>query len=119
MKKIQLPAIGGIRKTIKIPDQTTAVGTTIAEFGSQIVTLQQLQAALGLLNQNGTGVNIIQPGSGNDNVIQTLWRLAPIIWGGFPHEIFGGVLGLDGGAASDVFTGLQTLDCEADRVVTP
>lgn len=45
MRKIQLPAIGGIRKTITIPAATTP-GTTIAEFGAGTITLAQLRAAL-------------------------------------------------------------------------
>lgn len=46
-KRIQLPAIGGIRKSI-IPGGNTAVGTTIKEFGSNTVTLAQLKNALGI-----------------------------------------------------------------------
>lgn len=47
-RKIQVPAIGGVRKTITIPDATTP-GTTIREYGSQTITLAQLKAALGLV----------------------------------------------------------------------
>lgn len=45
MKKIQLPAIGGIRKVIQ-PGASTTAGTTIAEVGSGTVTLAQLAAAI-------------------------------------------------------------------------
>lgn len=44
MKKVQLPVLGGLRKTITVP----STGTTIAEYGSGTVTLTQLKAALGL-----------------------------------------------------------------------
>lgn len=55
MRKVQLPVVGGIRKTITLPDAST--GTTITEFANQTITLAQLRAALGLTStQKGTTV---------------------------------------------------------------
>lgn len=51
-KKVQLPVIGGLRKSI-IPGGTTAVGTTIAELGSATVTLAQLKELLGITSSGG------------------------------------------------------------------
>lgn len=48
-RKIQVPAIGGLRKVIQ-PSATA--GTTIAEFGSQSITLAQLKAALGVTSSS-------------------------------------------------------------------
>lgn len=52
----------------------------------------------------------------DDATIQTMWRTVATIFGGIASDIYGGVLGLDGGSASTVFTGLQTLDCSANRL---
>lgn len=62
-KRIQLPAIGGLRKSI-IPGGNTAVGTTIAEFGSNTVTLAQLANALGVPAAPGSQTGTIAPGGG-------------------------------------------------------
>ena len=61
--KIQVPAIGGLRKVVKIP--TTTAGTTIAEYGSGTITLAQLKAALGVTTTSSAGGNVGAPGSGN------------------------------------------------------
>jgi Collagen triple helix repeat (20 copies) len=63
MKKTQVPSVGGIRKML-IPD-TTAVGTTIAELGSNTVTLAQLAALIAAATPpvNTGGGNI---GTGNE-----------------------------------------------------
>lgn len=47
MAKTRLPVLGGLRKSITVGSSTPA-GTTIAEFGSNTITLAQLAAALGL-----------------------------------------------------------------------
>lgn len=47
-KKTQLPVIGGVRKVIMSGDGAAA-GTTIAEFGSNTVTLAQLAHAIATL----------------------------------------------------------------------
>ena len=60
MKKIQLPAIGGIRKVIQ-PGGNVTVGTTIAEVGAQTISLAQLAQAITNLQkgqQNTGGGNI-------------------------------------------------------------
>ena len=60
MKKTQLPVIGGIRKVI-LPGSNTAVGTTIAELGSNTITLNQLAALISQIQaqqQNTGGGNI-------------------------------------------------------------
>lgn len=46
-KKVQIPVVGGLRKVIQVPTAQN-VGTTIQEFGSQIVSLAQLKTAMGL-----------------------------------------------------------------------
>lgn len=56
VRKAQLPVIGGVRKSFNIPGSNIAVGTTIAEFGSNTVTLAQLAAALGTLVEPDTGL---------------------------------------------------------------
>jgi hypothetical protein len=45
MKKIQVPAIGGIRKVIQ-PGSSVTSGTTIAEIGANTVTLAQLASLI-------------------------------------------------------------------------
>ena len=62
--KMQLPPIGGVRKVLKT--QTGASGTTIAEFGNNTITLEQLAAAiLNLL----TNTNSIVTGQQNAGVL--------------------------------------------------
>ena len=58
--KIQLPAIGGLRKVIKV----AASGTTIAEFGTQSITLAQLKTALGV-SSSATQSGASASGSGS------------------------------------------------------
>jgi collagen type VII alpha len=68
LRKIQLPAIGGIRKVIK-PGTDTAPGTTIAELGGGTVTLAQLAAILTQIQKqqvNTGGGNI---GDGTEAVL--------------------------------------------------
>jgi len=62
MKKIQLPAIGGIRKVIEIPD----AGTTIAEIGSGTITLPQLAKLITVAQQNQTAPTSNLVGTGNE-----------------------------------------------------
>src|SRR5580658_9624756 len=60
MIKVQLPVIGGLRKVI-LPGSNTAVGTTIAELGSNTITLAQLAAIITQIQaqqQNTGGGNI-------------------------------------------------------------
>jgi hypothetical protein len=52
-KKVQVTVPGGIRKVIQTGGSGTA-GTTIAEFGSTVVTLAQLKAALGITTGKST-----------------------------------------------------------------
>lgn len=63
VKKVQLPVVGGIRKTIIIPDASLA--TTLAGFAGQTLTVAQLRALLGVSapTNNGNG-NIGPPGQG-------------------------------------------------------
>lgn len=46
-KKVQIPVVGGLRKTITIPD-VGDVGTTIAGYAGQTLSLAQLKALLGV-----------------------------------------------------------------------
>jgi hypothetical protein len=74
MKKIQLPAIGGIRKVIQ-PGATVAAGTTIAELGANTITLAQLAQLITQIQaqqQNTGGGNIVgpaAPGGGSGGTI--------------------------------------------------
>jgi hypothetical protein len=54
VRKVQLPVIGGVRKVIT-PGSKVTVGTTIAEIGSNTVTLAQLAALLGTLVAPASG----------------------------------------------------------------
>lgn len=75
-RKIQLPAIGGLRKVIKTGgDNTANPGTTIREFANQIITLGQLKAALGLTPQ------ILTPSPGGGGISASL-SLGPGLSGG-------------------------------------
>jgi hypothetical protein len=56
VKKIQLPVIGGIRKTITLPDSNP--GTTITEIGANSITLNQLRQLLGIVSTPSGGGNI-------------------------------------------------------------
>jgi hypothetical protein len=60
MKKIQVPAIGGIRKVIQ-PGSNVTAGTTIAEIGTNTITLAQLAAIL-------TNIQNQQVNTGGGNV---------------------------------------------------
>jgi hypothetical protein len=62
MAKFQVPTIGGIRKVIR-PGGNAAVGTTIAELGSSVISLAQLAAILLQIQtqQNNTGGGNIGP----------------------------------------------------------
>ena len=62
-KKVQLPVIGGVRKVIQGTD--VAVGTTIAEIGSNTVTLAQLAQLLGNTQSPSSGT--IGGGGGGAN----------------------------------------------------
>jgi len=70
-KKVQVPVLGGIRKSILIPNNQ-GTGTTIDGFAGQLVTIAQLQLALGVTvakpNTQGSGgaasTGSIVPGQG-------------------------------------------------------
>lgn len=88
MSKMQLPAVGGIRKVLKSND--IAVGTTIAELGSNTITLAQLAAVLSQIQaqqQNNGGGNI---GSGDEATISLGPGLAGggVLVGNVPIRIF-------------------------------
>jgi len=95
LRKIQLPAIGGVRKVIK-PGTDTVPGTTIAELGNGTISLAQLATILTQIQKqqvNTGGGNIgdgteavLVPGpglSGGGPMLGTVGiRLtAPIPWG--------------------------------------
>lgn len=75
-KKTQIPVIGGVRKVI-IPGGNAAVGTTIAELGSNTVTLAQLAALLASLEPPNTGT--ISDGAATASII-----VGPGLSGGGP-----------------------------------
>lgn len=54
VKKVQLPVVGGVRKVILTGDNTLP-GTTIAELGSNTITLAQLKVLLGNLDEPDSG----------------------------------------------------------------
>ena len=81
-KKFQVPTIGGLRKVIRVPDATTAVGTTIAEYGSGTITLAQLKAALGVTT-NPTG-NISSGAGGGSGGSSASLSTGPGLAGGGP-----------------------------------
>ena len=76
MKKIQVPAIGGLRKVI-MPGATTSSATTIAGLEGTTITIQQLATILANLPTNNGGGNI---GSGGEGAIV----LGPGLSGGGP-----------------------------------
>ena len=51
VKKVQLPVIGGVRKTVTIPDAQANQGTTIAGLAGQTVTVAQLAQLMGVQQQ--------------------------------------------------------------------
>jgi hypothetical protein len=94
-KKVQVPVLGGLRKVIQVPTSQN-VGTTIQEFGSQVVSLAQLKAALGITNTKttttggggslGTTSLIVGPGMSGGGVltgavnIGLLQPISPVVW---------------------------------------
>ena len=46
----------------------------------------------------------------------TGWRLAPVIWGGNPASVYGGVLALEGGDPATDYAGLQPLDASDNNL---
>lgn len=115
MKKVQVPVVGGLRKVILPGGGTgTAVGTTIAEYGSGTITLAQLKAALGLVPTPNTQ-STSTPGSikaefgigGGGPIVGNvpIYLTAPIPWGFFDEPTEGdmGPPGIQGakGATGD------------------
>lgn len=47
---------------------------------------------------------------------RTAFLLAPVIWGGNPNSVYGGVVPLDGGTPTTDFSGQQPLDASDNRV---
>jgi hypothetical protein len=68
MKKIQLPAIGGIRKVIQ-PGATVTPGTTIAELGANTVTLAQLAALITQIQKQQVNTGGGNVGDGTEAVL--------------------------------------------------
>jgi hypothetical protein len=66
-KKVQLPVVGGLRKVI-VTGEAVTPGTTIAELGSNTVTLAQLATLLGIVSSGGAsggaGTAYLTPGPG-------------------------------------------------------
>lgn len=60
-KRVQLPVVGGLRKSILIDSSPTNLGTTIEGFANQTLTLAQLQALLGV---QSTKPNTVGGGTG-------------------------------------------------------
>jgi hypothetical protein len=84
MKKIQLPAIGGIRKVIQ-PGANVTAGTTIAELGANTITLAQLAALITQIQgqqQNTGGGNIIGPAAPGGGNAGAAIKLGPGLSGG-------------------------------------
>jgi Collagen triple helix repeat (20 copies) len=101
-KKVQLPVIGGIRKTI-IPGGVTTAGTTIAEIGANTITLAQLAALIAAIESPTTGtigmtptaaVNVGPGLSGGGPLLGTIAinLTAPV----GAHLLFDGDAGADG-----------------------
>lgn len=122
VRKVQVPVVGGIRKVIQVGGGNTAVGTTIQEFGSAVVSLAQLKVALGIVTPaagsgNGAGaVASLTPGPGLvgggpviGNVPLRLLQLTPpVVWNEalLPDDWIGsgGGGGSAGGTASPLTT---------------
>lgn len=62
MRKVQIPVVGGIRKTVVIKD--VAAATTIAGFADQTLTVAQLKTLLGVQPVTPGNGNIGPPGQG-------------------------------------------------------
>lgn len=103
LKKVQLPVIGGIRKVIT-PGSNTPVGTTIAEFGSNTVSLATLAAIITQLQSqqvNTGGGNI---GTGNEGTLVPGPGLAGggVLIGNVPIRLVAPIpWGLEGGGGED------------------
>lgn len=91
-KLIQVPVMGGLRKKVFIPDAATAaVGTTLAGFANQTITVQQLKTLLGVASPSpslpgagGGGSIIVGPGLGGGGAVigaVPLYITAPIPYG--------------------------------------
>jgi hypothetical protein len=121
-KKVQVPVLGGLRKVIQVPTSQN-VGTTIQEFGSQVVSLAQLKVALGITSSKGTVVAgggvagaslIVGPGMSGGGVltgavnIGLLQSVPPVFWNDalLPDDFVGGAVsgGGGGGTASPLTT---------------
>lgn len=79
MKKIQLPAIGGIRKVIQ-PGAPAPQGTTIAELGGGTISLAQLAAII-------TQIQAQQVNTGGGNIgdgTEAVLKVGPGLAGGGP-----------------------------------
>lgn len=125
-KKVQVPVLGGLRKVIQVPTSQN-VGTTIQEFGSQVVSLAQLKAALGITNTKttttggggslGTTSLIVGPGMSGGGVltgavnIGLLQPISPVVWQDalLPDDWVGsgGSGGGSGGGGSSTLAGLS------------
>lgn len=120
-KKVQVPVLGGLRKVIQIPTSQN-VGTTIQEFGSQVVSLAQLKAALGITGSTvpataggslGGASLIVGPGLSGGGVLtgavnlSLLQPIPPVIWNDalLPDDWVGS--GGSGGGGSSTLAGLS------------
>lgn len=74
--KIQVPAIGGLRKVIRIPTATADAGTTLSGFANQTLTIAQLKTLLGVISVSPS----LGAGGGGGGAI----RLGPGLTGGGP-----------------------------------
>lgn len=112
-------------------DVTNSAGSLALSIANSAVTyakMQNVSATARLLGRVTAGSGVveeltarngltIQSGGIDDSLtIQTMWRTVVTIFGGVASDIYGGVLGLDGGSASTSFTALQALDCSANRI---
>lgn len=63
MAKIQIPAVGGIRKVLKTTNQQQPVGTILQGFDGQTLTIAQLKTLLGIVTVPGAPAGGSPPGS--------------------------------------------------------
>lgn len=74
VRKVQIPVVGGIRKVVTVPKAD--VGTTIAQFAGQTLSLAQLRALLGITLPTNTGNgNIGPPGQGTPPKVQPIIQM--------------------------------------------
>lgn len=78
VRRVTIPVKGGLYKSVRVDTPAQSAGTTISGFDNQIITLDQLRAALGLNNKGA----VTPPSGGGGSSSATLIPAPGLVGGG-------------------------------------